>query len=235
MIAELLRALRGERRDREEVQRRLDALLRRLYGPRVTPTNPNQPLLFPDDPTSDTPLSLPPSPPSPVPPPADDPPSRRGKCKPHGRRRPPAHLRREPHRYELTEAERRCPECGETRGEIGVEATQQYDYKPAEVFVREHQRVKYACRCCEAQVVLAAKPPQPIDKALPGPGLLAQIVTDKYLDHLPLHRMQQRFLGWADLPRSTMCDWMAAAAQVLMPLWELLKSTNIAIQGAAYG
>lgn len=230
MIAELLRALRGERRDREEVQRRLDALLRRLHSPRVTPTNPDQLLLFPAEPASDPGVSLPSSDPGvslpPSPPPSEaDPPSRRGKCKPHGRRPLPGHLRREPHRYELTEAERRCPECGHTRGEIGVEITEQYDYKPAEVFVVSHQRVKYACACCEAQVVMAAKPPQPIDKGLPGPGLLAHIGTDKYLDHLPLHRTQQRLgrLG-ADLPRSTMGDWMAAGAGLLLPLWEKLKS-----------
>jgi transposase len=221
MIAELLRALRGERRDREAVQQRLDALLRRLYGPRPTPINPDQPLLFPDAPASDIPLSVPPSPPPSL---TDDPPSRRGKCKPHGRRRPPAHLRRDPRRYELTEAERRCPGCGHERGEIGVEATEQYDYKPAEVFVISHQQVKYACPCCEGQVVMAAKPQQPIDKGLPGPGLLAHIGTDKYLDHIPLHRTQQRLLRLgADLPRSTMGDWMAAGAGLLLPLWRILK------------
>jgi transposase len=218
MIAELLRALRGERRGREEIQHRLDALLRRLYGPHPSPTHPDQPLLF-SDPTDDIPVSLPPAPP-----PADDPPSRRGKSKPHGRRRPPAHLRREPHRYELTEAERRCPECGHARGEIGVETTEQYDYKPAEVFVIAHQQVKYACPCCEGQVAMAAKPPQPIDKGLPAPGLLAHIAVDKYLDHIPLHRTQQRLLRLgADLPRSTMGDWMAAGAGLLLPLWQLLK------------
>ena len=45
MIAELIRALRSERRDREALQQRLDALLRRYYAPR--PEDPNQPLLFP--------------------------------------------------------------------------------------------------------------------------------------------------------------------------------------------
>ena len=84
MIAELVRALRRSRRNEEEIQRRLDALLRRLYGPRPSPTNPDQPLLFPADAINDTPVSLPPAPL-----PADDPPSRRGQCKPHGRRRPP--------------------------------------------------------------------------------------------------------------------------------------------------
>lgn len=221
MIAELLRALRTERRDKKAVEERLDALLRRLYGPRPTPSSPDQLLLFADD--GDSALSVP----TPSPSPEEDEdakPSRRGKSKPHGRRRPPEHLRREPQRYELTAAERRCPACNQERQPIGVETTEQYDYKPAEVFVISHQQVKYACKCCEGQVVMAPKPPQPIDKGLPGPGLLAQIITDKYQDHLPLHRTEQRFerLG-APLPRSTMGDWMAACAKQLKPLWQLLK------------
>ena len=218
MIEELLRELRKERRDRQEVQQRLDALLRRLYGPRPTPNDPNQPSLFPD-PVNDTPPTPPP------PPEEENQSSRRGKSnKPHGRQRPSRELRHVPQRYELTAAERLCPECNQERREIGVETTKQYDYKPAEVFVIEHQQVKYACKCCEGHVAMAAKPPQPIEKGLPGPGLLAQIVVDKYLDHLPLYRTEHRLarLG-AKLSRSTMCDWMAACAELLTPLWELLK------------
>lgn len=227
MIAELLRALRQERRDRQEVQQRLDALLKRLYGPRPEPINPAQPLLFAED----TPMSAEaaPSPPT-VTLVEDEPLSRRGKDnRPHGRRRPARELRREPRRYELTAAERLCPECGHERAEIGVEVTNQYDYKRPEVFVIEHQRVKYACKCCEGQVAIAPKPPQPIDKGVPGPGLLAQIVTDKYLDHLPLYRTEQRFarLG-VTLPRSTMGDWMAACAGLLLPLWRCLKNWVLA-------
>ncbi len=103
--------------------------------------------------------------------------------------------------------------------------TEQYDYKPAEVFVIEHQQVKYACKCCESQVAMAAKPPQIIEKGLPAPGLLAVIITDKYLDHLPLYRTEDRFtrLG-VSLSRSTMSDWMAACAERLMPLQQLLKA-----------
>ena len=40
----------------------------------------------------------------------------------------------------------------------------------------------------EGHVPIAPKPPQPLDKALPGPGLLADTIVDKYQDHIPLHR-----------------------------------------------
>jgi len=185
MSAELLRALRCERRDKEGLQQRLDALLRRLHGPRPDPVNPRQPLLFPEEAV--------PAPPPPASPPDEKKASRRGQCKPHGRRRPSRTLRHDERRYELTPAERLCPECGTERQEIGVEASEQYDYKPAEVFVIVHQRVKYACQCCEGQVAIAAKPGQPIERGLPGPGLLAQIVVDKHQDHLPLYRSETRF------------------------------------------
>jgi transposase len=215
MIAELLRALRQRDRDLDETRRRLDALLR----PRATLANPNQPSLFPESETA--PSETPPAPSFAEEASA----SRRGQCKPHGRRRPPREMRREPKRHELTAAERLCPDCGQERREIGVETTEQYEYKPAEVFVIEHQQVKYACPCCEGRVVLTPKPPQPIEKGLPGPGLLAVIIDDKYRHHIPLHRSENRLLHLgAPLSRSTMCDWMAACAELLTPVWELLKA-----------
>lgn len=213
MIAELLRALFTERRDKAELQQRLDALLR--HRQRLEPANPDQPLLFAEE------AAPPPAAPSTTP--AEEKPKRRGK--PHGRRKPSGELRREERRYELTAAERLCPECGHERPEIGVEVTEQLDYKPAEVFVIAHQRAKYACPCCAGHVAIAAKPTQPIDRGLAGPGLLAQLTVDKYQDHLPLYRSEGRFarLG-VTLPRSTMCDWMAATALLLTPLWQLLKA-----------
>jgi transposase len=214
MIADLLQILRREQRDRSAVEQRLNALLQRLYGPRPAAVDPAQGLLFPEAA----------EPPLPPPPPVEEKPSKRGKNRPHGRRRPSRQLRHEQRRHELSEAERHCPACGNQRQEIGVDTTKQLDYKPAEVFVVEHQRVKYACKCCEGQVAIAAKPAQPLERGLPGAGLLAQILVDKYQDHLPLHRTEGRFarLG-VTLPRSTMCDWMAACALLLTPLWESLK------------
>ena len=144
-------------------------------------------------------------------------------------------MRREQRRYELPTLERLCPECGNTRHEIGVLTTEQYDYKPAEVFVVEHQRVKYACKCCEGHVAVAPKPPQPLDKGLPVPGLLAQIIVDKYQDHLPLHRTEQRFdrLG-VKLPRSTMCDWMASTALFVDAAVAVAQAVGVAVEGAAH-
>jgi transposase len=223
MIIELITARRQDRRELADVQQRLDALLQRLYGRRADAFDPNQPLLFPE-----LAEALPAAPPPPIET-EESRPSRRGKSQHHGRRRPAANLRHEQRRYELTAAERVCPDCGQERQEIGVESTGQFEYKPAEVYVIDHQRVKYACKCCQGCVTIAPKPPQPLDKGLPGPGLLAHVITDKYLDHIPLHRTEQRLarLG-APVARSTMCDWMAACAVLLSPLCQLLKAWVLA-------
>jgi transposase len=74
-----------------------------------------------------------------------------------------------------------------------------------------------------ALIVTAPKPAQPIDKGLPGPGLLAYVITSKYADHLPLHR-QEAILArhGVELSRSTLCGWMAAAANLFTPLYALM-------------
>ncbi|MBK6940448.1 MAG: IS66 family transposase [Planctomycetes bacterium] len=56
-------------------------------------------------------------------------------------------------------------------------------------------------------------------EGMPGPGLLAQIVTAKYADHLPLYRQEAIFLRHGlELSRQTMCDWLHATAHHLSPI-----------------
>jgi transposase len=223
MVLELLAALRATRRQNEELQHRLDLLLRRIYGPRTERFDPNQPLLIPDafEPVAPE-VSEPASTVLPEPEPGAVP---KKKPRPHGRRTLPKNLRRVPRVYELTEAERRCPECGEGRIQISAERSEQLDYAPSTLFVIEHIRCTYACPHCEGQVVTAGKPAQPIQKGLPGPGLLAHVITEKYADHIPLHRQERRLARQGvELSRSTLCDWMAGAARTLEPLYALMKT-----------
>jgi transposase len=75
-------------------------------------------------------------------------------------------------------------------------------------------------------IITASKPAMPIDKGLPGPGLLAQVIVSKYADHLPLYRQENITARQGVLlPRSTTCDWMAAAAELLGPLYALMVAT----------
>jgi transposase len=270
MIVELLATLQQRERDNEALRHRLDLLLKRLYGPRGERYDANQPWLFAD-------LAAPPD--SPAPPAAAveaDPPKRR--ARPHGRRRLPPHLPREPRHHLLSEAERVCAGCGQLRIDIGADRSEQLDYRPASLLVIEHFVHKYVCPLCSKQrssqgppadpesvamssqppepqptpeatesaepapapdpqapappgrradpsaVVLAAcKPVMPIAKGLPGSGLLAHLIVSKYVDHLPLHRLERVYERQGlFLARSTLCDWLAACGQLLGPLYERL-------------
>jgi transposase len=74
-------------------------------------------------------------------------------------------------------------------------------------------------------VIAAHKPAMPIAKGLPGPGLLAHLIVSKCVDHLPLHRLERVYERQGlFLHRSTLCDWMAACADLLRPLYDLMVS-----------
>ncbi len=136
----------------------------------------------------------------------------------------PDHLEREVVRHELPEAERACPGCGAQREEIGIDSSEQLELVPARLKVVQHDRVKYACRGCQEHVAVADKPPQPIEKGLPGPGLCAHTVLSKYGDHVPLYRQEDIHarLG-KTIRRSTLCGWQAALAELALPLVMRMK------------
>jgi transposase len=119
MVRELLDVLRQTRRENEQLQHRLDLLLRRLYGPRTERFDPNQLRLIPEVFEAVAPETLEAG--NAVPPAPEPRTAPAKKSRPHGRRALPKNLRRVPRVYELTEAERRCPECGESRVQISAE------------------------------------------------------------------------------------------------------------------
>jgi transposase len=208
--------------DNQLLRHRLAALLRSSYGPRAERFDPRQLLLFgllvpriefPE--TGSTRKSTSPN---------------RSK---HGRQKLPDHLPRLPIEHDLSESEKACPCCGQERQRIGQEKNEQLEHLPSNFVVLEHIRHKYACPHCnsghcqkcdgQAHIDLAAKPQQPIEKGLAGPGLLAYVVTSKMADHLPLYRLEQIFARQqVNISRSTLCGWIAAAARVVQPLYELL-------------
>lgn len=125
--------------------------------------------------------------------------------------------------HDLTEAEKVCAEHGCALTPMGEEASEQLEFKPAELYVLRHIQKKYTCPCCEGHVVTAAKPPQPIPKSMATPSLLAWITVSKYQDALPLYRQSAIFerLG-VHLDRTTLANWMIACGQLVQPLINLL-------------
>jgi transposase len=149
----------------------------------------------------------------------------------HGRTALPEHLERREEVHDLTEQERLCPCCGQPRVLIGAQTSEQLDVEPARFFVRRTIRRSYACRNCDATVVPAevriqtAGPAQvgPIAKGLCGPGLLAHAICAKYADHTPLHRLAEQLArSGVHLAPSTLGDWVKQAADLLLPLYELM-------------
>lgn len=147
----------------------------------------------------------------------------------HGRGRLPANLPRHRTEYHPAPTDQTCRECQASLCRIGEEVTEQLEYVPASLFIREHARIKYACPHCEGNVVIGSLPLQPIAKGLPGPGLLAHVVTSKYADHLPLNRLEGIFQRHGlELSRKTLCDWVAASATLLAPVVEVMKAEVLA-------
>ena len=128
-------------------------------------------------------------------------------------------------RHELPESERVCPHDGSPLKEIGVEASEQLDIIPQQVRVIRHERVKYACPCCDGYLRLASKPSQVIPKGLFSEGLLAWVIASKYCDGLPLYRQAAllgRF-GGSDLSRNTMAASLVRVGQAVQPIINLLR------------
>jgi len=205
-----------------ELKAAIAALLRRYYGPRSERFDPRQLLLFgqmldqqPIDEASVEGES------------GEELVTRRIKRRhKHGRQQLPDSLERIEIEHDLDD--KSCPECGCERCRIGAEISEQLEYFPASFKVLKHIRHKYACAKCDADgynpnIESANKPPQPIDKGLPGPSLLAYVITSKLGDHLPLYRLENIFeRQQVHVARSTMCAWMRCAGELVKPLVELM-------------
>jgi hypothetical protein len=69
-----------------------------------------------------------------------------------------------------------CPDCGGALRQFGEDISEQLERIPASFKVIRHVRPKFACASCES-VVEAAAPARPIERGLPGPGLLAHVLV----------------------------------------------------------
>ena len=209
-IRELAETLRQRNHLIAKLQHQLEQLLRDRHGKKSEKVDPDQLLLFAQDVLAQTePMSAASRPPPPAGP----------KSNGHGRKPLPASPPRERIVHDVPPEDRACPECGPERRPMGEETREQLEYVPASLIVLEHVRPKYACAGRAAHVVIAARLPEPIEKGLPGTGLLAHVITSKLADHLPLYRQEAIFRRHGvELARSAMCDGMAACAGLLEPI-----------------
>lgn len=157
-----------------------------------------------------------------------------------GRKPLPSILPRVRVEHDIPDAEKVCA-CGCALSRIGEDTSEQLDIVPAKIQVLQHVRFKYACRTCEGSslpapsdtaarsrpqgaVKIAPVPAQPIPKSNASPGLLAHIVTSKFVDGLPLYRQTTMFarIG-VDLGRGTMANWMIRCGELVVPLINLMN------------
>ena len=151
-------------------------------------------------------------------PPADAPPKPRPKA---GRQPLPDHLPRETHVHEPDSCQ--CGQCGAHLVKIGEDVTEKLNIIPAQFFVERHVYPKYACRSCQT---ITAEPSAPtiIDGGMAAPGLLAWVAVSKYVDHLPLYRLEQiAQRSEVHLSRSTMSEWIGRIGVALHPLADRLS------------
>lgn len=132
----------------------------------------------------------------------------------------PEHLPRERVEHE---AACTCPACGSTRlTRIGTDEREVLEYVPGYFKVIVHARPKMSCRDCET-ITQPPMPSLPIEKGMPGPGLLAHVLIAKYDDHLPLYRQNEIYAReGVDLDRATLASWVGKMAFHLAPLAEAI-------------
>jgi transposase len=160
------------------------------------------------------------APPAPAPPAAETTVAAHTRAKPTGRKPLPEKLPR-------VDVEVLPPEVQEKGTDafvrIGEDVTETVERRPASLVVVRTHKPKFVAkgreRNAETEVLQAAPPELPIDRAIAGPGLLADTIVRRWQDHLPLHRLE-RIYGreGLDLARSTICGWHEALAGLVKPL-----------------
>lgn len=150
-----------------------------------------------------------------------------------GKRQPiPDDLRRENIVHDLPESQRIDPATGEPLlVRIGEQVSEKLAFKPGEVYVERHVRIKYRRReqnldvpGSEPEVLIAPASIEGLPKSIAAPSLLAEIAVRKYADHLPLDRLVKVFKrhGVA-LSKASMCRWMQDIGEMAAPLLALMK------------
>jgi transposase len=132
--------------------------------------------------------------------------------------------------YCLPEEEQACPACGEALHEMSKEVRKELTVIPASVKIIEHVRYVYSCRHCEKNeiqtpVLSAPAPKALLPKSMVSPQLLAYIMTQKFVNAMPLYRQEQDFkrLG-VSLSRQNLSNWIIKGAILLQPLLDALKT-----------
>lgn len=122
--------------------------------------------------------------------------------------------------HDLAPQDKICKGCSHSLEKIGEDISEQLEVLPMRLYVAEHIRYKYTCRCCQT-IAMASKPKAPIPKALAGGSLLTEVIVNKYQYHLPLYRQSKILASYnAFIPDNTLGNWVMQTGNGLMPIYE---------------
>lgn len=123
-----------------------------------------------------------------------------------------------------------CAQCGGRLRKLGQDVAEMLELVPSYFKVIRHVREKHSCVAC-AGIMQAPAPSRPIERGLPGPGLLAHVTAGKYCYHQPLYR-QSEVYGYAGVPidRSTLAQWVGAASALVSPLVHAIRRHVLSAQ-----
>jgi transposase len=101
---------------------------------------------------------------------------------------------------------------------------------PAKIQVNTHIRLKYGpCKCDgflhkeTPEIKTAPMPPRMIPQSIVSPGLLAYVITSKFVDSLPFYRQSKMFERIdLEISRATLCNWAILAAEKCSGLLDLM-------------
>ena len=127
--------------------------------------------------------------------------------------------------HDLAEHEKQCS-CGNMLEPMGEEvAVEQLAIIPAQHYVIRHIKKKYACRCGSC-IKRATSKAQPIPKSQASPSLLAFLMVSKFLDGLPLYRMEKIIArdGLA-VSRQNMARWLIQSSTWFDRIYDKLEQS----------
>jgi transposase len=166
----------------------------------------------------------------------------------------PSHTRRKPNRngqdkislpsdlpvertvLDIPEEQKICQETGEKLVKIGEEVSLKLAHRPESYYIKEIVRPKYAHPQKEEKGILTAELPDSIiPKCRADESLLAEIITKKFADHLPLYRICEGFeRNGIRISRKLLSQWVVRIGIALKPLCDemrkrILESNNVFI------
>lgn len=148
----------------------------------------------------------------------------RRKNKGHGRNAIPDDIYTEVITLEPSDSDKNCI-CGCPKVLIGYDETKEIEYKPAVLYAIKYLRPKYACRQCpDNGITVAALPARPIDRGVAGVTLIAWIIVSKYLDAMPLYRIESMFKRYGiHINRSSMVGWIEQVCRYLQNIVDAMQ------------